>query len=143
MYFNQLVCRKYSVCLNEKANPSGSKRMVGFLTTHALDTSCGTPAANLRIDFFEYTDGRSNPVCSVSTNADGRTDQPIMTEVDFRLGSFELIFYVGDYYRQFGHRYSEPVFLDLVPIRFGISENKHYHVPLLLSPFGYSTYRGS
>ena len=117
--------------------------MVGFLTTHALDTSCGTPAANLRIDFFEYTDGRSNPVCSVSTNADGRTDQPIMTEVDFRLGSFELIFYVGDYYRQFDHRYSEPVFLDLVPIRFGMSENKHYHVPLLLSPFGYSTYRGS
>ena len=66
--------------------------MVGFLTTHALDTSCGTPAANLRIDFFEYKDGRSNAVCSVSTNADGRTDQPIMTEVDFRLGSFELIF---------------------------------------------------
>ena len=117
--------------------------MVGFLTTHALDTSCGTPAANLRIDFFEYTNGRSNAVCSVSTNADGRTDQPIMTEVDFRLGSFELIFHVGDYYRQLGHRYSEPVFLDLVPIRFGMSENKHYHVPLLLSPFGYSTYRGS
>ena len=117
--------------------------MVGFLTTHALDTSCGTPAANLRIDFVEHIHGRSNLLGSVSTNADGRTDRPIMTEVDFRLGSFELIFHVGDYYRQLGHRYSEPVFLDLVPIRFGISENKHYHVPLLLSPFGCSTYRGS
>ena len=117
--------------------------MVGFLTTHALDTSRGTPAANLRIDFFEYTNGRSNAVYSVVTNADGRTDQPILGEADFRLGSFELIFHVGDYYRQFDHRYSEPMFLDLVPIRFGMSENNHYHVPLLLSPFGYSTYRGS
>ena len=117
--------------------------MVGFLTTHALDTSRGTPAANLRIDFLEYKNGSSNAVCSVVTNADGRTDQTILTEADFRLGSFELIFHVGDYYRQFDYRYGEPMFLDLVPIRFGISENKHYHVPILLSPFGYSTYRGS
>lgn len=117
--------------------------MVGFLTTHALDTSRGTPAANLKIDFFEYHNGRGKEVCSLITNADGRTDQPVMAEKDFRLGTFELIFHVGDYYRQLKQFYNEPVFLDLVPIRFGMSENKHYHVPLLLSPFGYSTYRGS
>ena len=117
--------------------------MGGFLTTHALDTSRGTPAANLKIDFFEYHNGRCKEVCSLITNADGRTDQPVLAEKDFRLGTFELIFHVGDYYRQLKQVYDEPVFLELVPIRFGMSENKHYHVPILLSPFGYSTYRGS
>lgn len=117
--------------------------MGGFLTTHALDTSRGTPAANLKIDFFEYINGRSNVIFSLVTNADGRTDRPVLTEADFRFGSFELIFHVGDYFRQFEHRYGEHIFLDLVPVRFGMSENKHYHVPLLVSPFGYSTYRGS
>ena len=117
--------------------------MGGFLTTHALDTSRGTPAANLKIDFFEYINGRSNVICSLVTNADGRTDKPVLTETDFRFGSFELIFHVGDYFRQFEHRYGEHIFLDLVPVRFGMNENKHYHVPLLVSPFGYSTYRGS
>ena len=117
--------------------------MGGFLTTHALDTSRGTPAANLKIDFFEYINGRSNVICSLVTNADGRTDKPVLTETDFRFGSFELIFHVGDYFGQFEHRHGEHMFLDLVPVRFGMIENKHYHVPLLVSPFGYSTYRGS
>ena len=117
--------------------------MVGFLTTHALDTSRGTPAANLRIDFFEYTNGSPNAVCSVVTNADGRTDSPILPKEKFGLGSYELVFHAGAYLEGCGAPSGSNGFLDIIPIRFEMSEHSHYHVPLLLSPFGYSTYRGS
>ena len=100
--------------------------MVGFLTTHALDTSRGTPAANLKIDFFEYHNGRGRRSVFFNHKC-GWTNRPAcLGEKDFRLGTFELIFHVGDYYRQLKQVYNEPVFLDLVPIRFGMSENKHY-----------------
>ena len=77
------------------------------------------------------------------TNADGRTDAPILPAVDFATGTWELVFHAGDYLRATGQAGAEPLFLDEVPIRFGMAEEAHYHVPLLLSPYGYSTYRGS
>ena len=114
----------------------------GFLTTHVLDTARGTPAAGLRIT-LDRLEGRSRErLAEMVTNADGRTDGPILPREAFRPGLYELTFLAGDYLRGTGARLTEPAFLDEIPIRFGM-EAGHYHVPLLLSPFGYSTYRGS
>ena len=83
-------------------------------------------------------------VAEVATNADGRTDEPLIGAAQARAGRFELVFEVGDYFRRQGAKVAEPPFLDLVPIRFGIADPAaHYHVPLLVSPWAYSTYRGS
>jgi 5-hydroxyisourate hydrolase len=115
------------------------------LTTHVLDTALGTPAQGLKIELYRIDgDGRSL-VKTVVTNADGRVDGgPILAGESFRTGTYELLFHAGDYLRATGARLPEPAFLDLVPIRFGIADTTaHYHVPLLISPYGYSTYRGS
>ena len=112
---------------------------MGKLTTHVLDTALGKPAAGLRIEL--YRDG--DRLRDVRTNADGRVDAPLLEGADFQLGSYELVFHAGDYLATTGQELPEPKFLDVVPLRFGISEDKHYHVPLLLSAYGYSTYRGS
>ena len=117
--------------------------MPGFLTTHVLDTARGCPAAGLGIELFRLDGGERTHVATATTNADGRTDAPILPEAQFRTGSYELVFHAGAYLDAAGVPREEPRFLDLVPIRFGMSEDAHYHVPLLLSPFGYSTYRGS
>lgn len=119
--------------------------MAGFLTTHVLDTARGCPAAGLRIVLFGLAaDGGRQRLAEAVTNADGRTDAPILPAADFAPGRYELEFHAGDYLRATGQARVEPLFLDLVPIRFGIAEpGAHYHVPLLLSPYGYSTYRGS
>ncbi len=118
--------------------------MAGFLTTHVLDTARGLPAEGVRIDLRRVTDGGIEWVCKAITNADGRTDSPILPAGDFTTGTYELVFAAGDYLRATGQAGADPLFLDQVPIRFGISDpDSHYHVPLLLSPFGYSTYRGS
>jgi 5-hydroxyisourate hydrolase len=114
--------------------------MAGYLTTHVLDTARGCPAAGLRIELHRMDDGARIPVGEAVTNADGRTDAPILRAEAFAPGEYELTFHAGDYLRGIG---VEPAFLDLVPIRFRAAEDAHYHVPLLLSPFGYSTYRGS
>lgn len=116
----------------------------GYLTTHVLDTARGCPAAGLRIDLSRIdAEGRTH-LASTVTNADGRTDAPILPAEAFAAGTYELTFHAGDYLRDAGAAPEEPLFLDLVPIRFGMSDPQaHYHVPLLLSPFGYSTYRGS
>ncbi len=115
--------------------------MAGFLTTHVLDTARGCPAAGLRITL---RDAAGAVLAEVETNADGRTDAPILPKERFAPGIFELTFHAGDYLRATGQAGDEPLFLDLVPIRFGMSDGAaHYHVPLLLSPHGYSTYRGS
>ena len=117
--------------------------MPGYLTTHVLDTARGVPAANLLIELFRI-DGESRiPLKSLRTNQDGRTDEHILPESDFQLGTYELVFHAGDYLDAIGVPKEEPRFIDVVPLRFGMSEATHYHVPLLLSPFGYSTYRGS
>lgn len=117
--------------------------MTGFLTTHVLDTARGCPAVGLKIDLYRLDgDGRTH-LQSLVTNADGRTDDQILPERDFAPGTYELVFHAGPYLDAVGTPPENPRFLNEIPIRFGMSQNAHYHVPLLLSPFGYSTYRGS
>lgn len=115
------------------------------LTTHVLDTASGTPAEGLRIDLYRLTGEVREKIKQVVTNADGRVDGgPILLSETFLVGEYELVFHAGDYLRARGVELTEPAFLDVIPIRFGISDTTaHYHVPLLLSPYGYSTYRGS
>jgi len=116
----------------------------GYLTTHVLDTARGTPAAGLHIVLYVIDGAMRTVLAAKHTNEDGRTDGPILPPEDFRPGIYELVFHAGDYLRDSGQAGPEPLFLDEVPVRFGISDAQaHYHVPLLLSPFGYSTYRGS
>ncbi|MDQ7080383.1 MAG: hydroxyisourate hydrolase [Paracoccaceae bacterium] len=115
---------------------------MGKLTTHVLDTALGKPAAGLRIEVFRLSGGR-NRLADVTTNADGRVDAPLLEGDAFAPGEYELLFHAGAYLDQTGQDLPSPKFLDLIPLRFGIAEDGHYHVPLLLSPFGYSTYRGS
>jgi 5-hydroxyisourate hydrolase len=119
--------------------------MAGYLTTHVLDTARGAPASGLKIDLFRIeTDTTSRThLATLNTNADGRTDRPILPIEEFEVGTFELVFHAGSYLDRTGLPEETPRFLSEVPIRFGMSEMTHYHVPLLLSPFGYSTYRGS
>ncbi len=116
----------------------------GYLTTHVLDTASGQPAKGMRIDLFELTGGDRRFIVTMHTNADGRTDRQILPKDSFRVGTYELVFHAGDYLDGMGAGKSDHRFLDIIPIRFGIDDaTSHYHVPLLISPFGYSTYRGS
>lgn len=118
--------------------------MAGYLTTHVLDTARGCPARGLQIALFRIDAGLRRLLAESVTNADGRTDVPILPSAEFRPGCYELVFHAGAYLRGTGQAGPEPLFLDEVPIRFGISDGEsHYHVPLLLSAYGYSTYRGS
>ena len=115
----------------------------GFLTTHVLDTARGCPAADLSISLFRIDGLSRHHICTMQTNTDGRTDGPILSQADIAVGIYELVFAAGDYLQACGYD-ADSLFLDDVPVRFGLTDaNQHYHVPLLLSPFGYSTYRGS
>ena len=118
--------------------------MQGYLTTHVLDTARGCPAAGLKIELIRHVP-ESGPIAlqTTITNADGRTDGPILPQDAFKLGSYELIFHAGAYLRAQGQIEEDAVFLDMIPIRFEMRSADHYHVPFLLSPYGYSTYRGS
>lgn len=114
------------------------------LSTHVLDTANGVPASGVRIELSVLEDGTWQPVKTVQTNAEGRTDQPLLEGSAFKTGVYRLEFYVGDYFRRRGMTLPEPAFVDRVPLQFGIAEaDGHYHVPLLASPWSYSTYRGS
>ncbi|MEP4378469.1 MAG: hydroxyisourate hydrolase [Alphaproteobacteria bacterium] len=116
----------------------------GYLTTHVLDTARGVPAAGLRIELFRLAGDGREAIGSFETNADGRTDAPVLPAGDFATGEYELVFHAGAYIARSGAALAEGVFLDTVPIRFTIADaGAHYHVPLLLSPYGYATYRGS
>jgi 5-hydroxyisourate hydrolase len=115
------------------------------LTTHVLDTASGTPAEGLSIDLYRLNGETREKLKTIVTNSDGRVDGgPILIGETFLAGEYELVFHAGTYLRARGVALAEPAFLDVIPIRFGISDTTaHYHVPLLLSPYGYSTYRGS
>ena len=115
---------------------------MGRLTTHVLDTALGKPAEGLRIELFRLGD-RRDKLADVVTNSDGRVDAPMLDTDAFEPGEYELVFHAGPYLDRTGQALPDPKFLDIIPLRFGISEDSHYHVPLLLSGFGYSTYRGS
>ena len=117
--------------------------MTGYLTTHVLDTARGAPARGLKIELYRIDHDARTHLKTLTTNDDGRTDEQILPADDFATGVYELVFHAGAYLDATGAAHEAPRFLDLIPIRFGMSEASHYHVPLLLSPFGYSTYRGS
>ncbi len=115
------------------------------LTTHVLDTTRGGPARGVAIELFALDAGGARRlIASVRTNVDGRTDAPLVGAADIHIGAFELNFHVGEYFRGQGVALAEPPFLDVVPIRFAIADpTAHYHVPLVVTPWSYSTYRGS
>ncbi|MBX9741821.1 MAG: hydroxyisourate hydrolase [Beijerinckiaceae bacterium] len=123
------------------ANPAAG----GRLTTHVLDTASGRPAVGVAITLrFIDADGAGAVLSRHVTNADGRCDAPILSGDAMAAGVYELTFDVGAYFRAQGVALDTPAFLDMIPIRFGLADaGAHYHVPLLVSPFGYSTYRGS
>jgi len=119
--------------------------MSGKLTTHVLDTAQGCPAAGMAVELWSINPvtGERTPLTAIQTNHDGRTDTPLL-EGELAVGVYELVFSVGEYFAQQAVKMSHPPFLDRVPIQFGIADpTAHYHVPLLASPWSYSTYRGS
>jgi 5-hydroxyisourate hydrolase len=127
---------------------NGSQGMAGAgggrLTTHVLDTMHGRPGGGLAIDLLRHTQDGALALKSVRTNADGRVDGPLLAGNELTPGTYELVFHVADYFRAQGVALPRVPFLDVVPIRFGIADPaQHYHVPLLISPWSYSTYRGS
>ena len=114
------------------------------LSTHVLDTAQGRPARGVAVDLFALDGETRRLVVRARTNADGRTDAPLLAGEAYRPGAYELVFHVGAYFRGEGVPLANPPFLDEVPIRFNLAEAEgHYHVPLLVSPWSYSTYRGS
>ena len=114
------------------------------LTTHVLDTSRGKPAANLKIELYEIQDSKKILIDTFFTNEDGRVDKPLLSSNSVKETTYELLFFAGDYLKKENINLKQNLFLNQIPIRFHITEKtQHYHVPLLLSPFGYSTYRGS
>ncbi len=117
---------------------------MGKLTTHVLDTAHGCPAAGMGVALFRVDAGRATLLEHFSLNADGRADSPLLAGADLTRGRYRLVFAVAAYFRAKGVVLAEPPFLDEVPLDFGISDPAaNYHVPLLASPFSYSTYRGS
>jgi len=115
---------------------------MGRLTTHVLDTANGVPAAGVEIRLYSLN-GKRTLETTTTSNADGRSDAPLLEDAAFAGGTYELEFEIGDYFRRRGQALGEPPFLDVVVIRFSADAGEHYHVPLLASPWSYSTYRGS
>jgi 5-hydroxyisourate hydrolase len=114
------------------------------ISTHVLDTTVGRPAVGMRIEFSVMRDGRWHRLRELATNADGRTDGPLLAAADMAPGAYRIVFHVAEFYRGRGVALPDPPFLDRVPVRFGVADTAtHYHVPLLCSPWSYSTYRGS
>ena len=118
---------------------------MGKLTTHVLDTANGCPAAGMQVTLFRLAEGgAATPLKSFSLNADGRADAPLLSGDAYRPGRYRLVFAVAAYFRGRGAALADPPFLDEVPLDFGLAAgDQHYHVPLLASPWAYSTYRGS
>lgn len=117
---------------------------MGRLTTHVLDTARGKPAAGVRITLYRISGQSHRKIAETVTNADGRTDAPMLEGAKLTVGSYELVFAAGAYLRETGQAAGDVLFLDEIPIRFGVADAaQHYHVPLLISGHAYSTYRGS
>ena len=116
---------------------------MGRLTTHVLDTAHGKPGANIAVELYALDGGR-RLLKTTRTNADGRCDAPLLEGADLARGTYELIFHAGDYFEAAGVALPDPRFVDIVTLAFGIADPLgHYHVPLLVSPWSYTTYRGS
>lgn len=127
-----------------KVTGEGMPSVNGRLSTHVLDTHAGRPAVGIAIELYEFAGRQAHLIATAVTNADGRTDAPLMSGRPLPIGRYELQFAVGDHFRSRGIAQSDPPFLDIVPLRFSIAEPEgHYHVPLLCTPWSYSTYRGS
>ncbi|MBS0537679.1 MAG: 2-oxo-4-hydroxy-4-carboxy-5-ureidoimidazoline decarboxylase [Proteobacteria bacterium] len=128
----------------DKVTGEGMPQVNGRLSTHVLDTHAGRPAVGMAVALFELAGDRARRIAEAVTNADGRTDRPLISGRPLPIGRYELQFAVGDHFRRRGIVGAEPPFLDIVPLRFSIAEPEgHYHVPLLCTPWSYSTYRGS
>jgi len=117
---------------------------MGRITTHVLDTANGRPGAGIAVTLWRVVDSGRQCIVSTATNADGRCDAPLLEGERMQPGRYELVFAVGAYFRGLGAPLPEPAFVDEVVLRFGVAHaGEHYHVPLLVSPWSYSTYRGS
>ena len=128
----------------DRVSGPGTPAIHGRLSTHVLDTATGLPATGVPVTLFELDAGAALPLASATTNADGRTDAPLMAGAPLRIGEYELRFDLSFHFAATGARRADPPYLGIIPIRFAIAEPEaHYHVPLLASPWGYTTYRGS
>jgi len=117
---------------------------LGRLTTHVLDTVSGEPGAGITVDLYRVAGDDRTHVANIRTNDDGRSEGPIVEGDAFSAGTYELVFQAGDYFRAAGVAMPDPPFVDQVVVRFGVAQaDRHYHVPILVSPWTYTTYRGS
>ncbi|MBO68666.1 MAG: hydroxyisourate hydrolase [Acidiferrobacteraceae bacterium] len=137
-----LVWRYDAIFYSDISAIIGGGYPLGQLTTHVLDTAKGQPADGMAWTLLKVEPQRQE-IASGHTNLNGRTDEPILKGEGFAVGTYELIFMVGDYFQSEGLDLPNPPFLNQVVLRFGISDDLPYHIPLLVSPYGYSTYRGS
>jgi 2-oxo-4-hydroxy-4-carboxy-5-ureidoimidazoline decarboxylase len=139
------IFRIVALRLGERIDNPAALKVHGRLSTHVLDTHGGRPAAGIVVELIELSEnGERRTVTRTVTNADGRTDQPLIGGRPIPIGRYELQFAIGDYFAQAGAPLADPPFLDLVPVRFAVAEPEgNYHVPLLVTPWSYATYRGS
>ena len=139
------IFRIAALRLDQRIEAADGLEVHGRLSTHVLDTQAGRPAAGVTIELLELSaNGEERLIARATTNRDGRTDEPLIGGRPLPIGRYELRFHVADYFAGVGGRQDEPPFLDVVPVRFAVAEAEgHYHVPLLLTPWSYCTYRGS
>jgi 2-oxo-4-hydroxy-4-carboxy-5-ureidoimidazoline decarboxylase len=139
------VFRIGALRLDQKVEAADKLKVHGRLSTHVLDNHAGHPAAGVTVELAELPgNGPPRMIASATTNLDGRTDQPLIGGRPIPIGRYELRFHVGDYFTRLGTPQGDPPFLDVVPVQFAVAEAEgHYHVPLLVTPWSYSTYRGS
>lgn len=140
----KMLAQKTTTQAQEKPNSSAKEDNPAKLTTHVLDIMSGKPAAGMRIDFSVLEGDRDRLIKTVYTNKDGRTDEPLLVGDTMTVGRYKQLFYVADYYDKLGVDLPNPPFIDKVPLEFAISDaTQKYHVPLLCTPWSYTTYRGS
>ena len=139
------IFRIAALRLDQRIEAADGLEVHGHLSTHVLDTQAGRPAIGVTIELLELSaNGEQRMIARATTNRDGRTDEPLIAGRPLPIGRYELRFHVADYFAGVGARQDEPPFLDVVPVRFAVAEPEgHYHVPLLVTPWNYCTYRGS